>query len=91
MTKCVIRRHLLFLPVLLAAILLVSCESGQSPASDSGEAEEHTFAGRTITVVIGLDASAGGTTVGRLLANTSSKIWPVTQPSSSITCQARQR
>ncbi len=68
MTKRVIRRYLLFLPVLLAAILLVSCDSGQSPTSDSGEAEEHSFAGRTITVVIGLDASAGGTTVGRLLA-----------------------
>jgi tripartite-type tricarboxylate transporter receptor subunit TctC len=68
MIKSATKRHLLFLPVLLAAILLASCGSGEGPATPSGEAEEHSFAGQTITVVIGLDASAGGTTVGRLLA-----------------------
>ena len=68
MTKCVIRRYLLASLVLATAAFLASCNSGQGPASDSGEPEEHSFAGKTITVVIGLDASAGGTTVGRLLA-----------------------
>jgi len=68
MTKRVIKRHLFSLPALLVAGFLTSCNSGQSPGSGSGEPEEHSFAGRTITVVIGLDASAGGTTVGRLLA-----------------------
>ena len=68
MTKCVIRRCFPALQVILAALLIASCDSGQGPADGTGEAEEHSFAGKTITVVIGLDASAGGTTVGRLLA-----------------------
>jgi tripartite-type tricarboxylate transporter receptor subunit TctC len=68
MTKRVIRRFILALQVILAALLVASCDSGQGPADGAGEAEEHSFAGQTITVVIGLDASAGGTTVGRLLA-----------------------
>jgi hypothetical protein len=50
----------------LTCTVLASCGAGNSgsPAVDG----EHSFAGETITVVIGLDASAGGTTVGRLLA-----------------------
>jgi tripartite-type tricarboxylate transporter receptor subunit TctC len=57
-----------FLPGLLAVLFLASCSNEQAtggPASDTGE---HTFAGETITVVIGLDASAGGTTIGRFLS-----------------------
>lgn len=48
------------------AVFLVGCD-GSKDASDQ-PAEEFTFAGETITVVIGLDASAGGTTLGRLFA-----------------------
>jgi len=51
---------------LMVSALLVSCDAGES-GSTSGDSQ-HSFAGETITVVIGLDASAGGTTVGRLLA-----------------------
>ena len=54
--------------VVFACAILVSCDAG--PTGEGGAAVEgqHSFAGETITVVIGLDASAGGTTVGRLLA-----------------------
>jgi len=48
--------------ILVATFALAACDSSQT--SD----QPHTYAGETITVVIGLDASAGGTTVGRLLA-----------------------
>jgi len=60
--------YLRTLPVLLACISLMSCDAG--PAGEGSDVAEgqHSFAGETITVVIGLDASAGGTTVGRLLA-----------------------
>ena len=68
MIKSASKRHLFSLPVLLTAIFLTSCDSGQDRANSTGEPEQHSFAGKTITVVIGLDASAGGTTVGRLLA-----------------------
>jgi len=50
--------------VILCAAVLTSCHPGQSAAS----AGPHSFAGETITLVVGLDASAGGTTVARLLA-----------------------
>lgn len=61
-------RRLAILPA-LAAILLSACGGGGEPAEGgSGGPAAHTFSGRTITVVIGLDASAGGTTVGRLIA-----------------------
>lgn len=55
---------------LLVGVLLVSCDAGKGGSgSDSTSSDgPHSFAGETITVVIGLDASAGGTTVGRLLA-----------------------
>jgi len=45
---------------------LIACDG--SPQSADQPAEEFSFAGETITVVIGLDASAGGTTLGRLFA-----------------------
>lgn len=48
------------------AVILVAC--GNSNQSENQPAEEFSFAGETITVVIGLDASAGGTTLGRLFA-----------------------
>lgn len=56
------------LPVIVASIVLTACGSGQMGNSGSADGAEHSFAGETITVVIGLDPSAGGTTVGRLLA-----------------------
>ncbi len=64
-----LRRHLRHLvTVLLAGMFLASCNSGQNSDGSLDESGQHSFAGETITVVIGLDASAGGTTVGRLLA-----------------------
>ena len=57
-----------FFPFLLACLALVSCDAKQNAANDAATNEEHSFAGETITLVIGLDASAGGTTVGRVLA-----------------------
>ena len=68
MTRTILRRLLIVLPVLLTAIALAACNASQDKGGDSGQDGEHSFAGKTITVVIGLDASAGGTTVGRLLA-----------------------
>lgn len=48
--------------LLVAALALVACENSQTSEGP------HSYAGETVTVVIGLDASAGGTSVGRLLA-----------------------
>ena len=56
------------LPIVLASAVLLSCDAGNSDNDGSAVDGQHSFAGETITVVIGLDASAGGTTVGRLLA-----------------------
>jgi len=50
--------------VILCAAVLTACQ----PGPDAAPAGPRSFAGETITLVIGLDASAGGTTVGRLLA-----------------------
>ncbi len=63
MTRTIFRRYLTVLPVFLAAIALTSCNAGQDQGDGSGQDGEHSFAGKTVTVVIGLDASAGGTTV----------------------------
>lgn len=54
----------LLLPV--TVLLLTAC-GPQDPGGAAATAA-HTYADETITVVIGLDASAGGTTVGRLIA-----------------------
>ena len=59
MTDQTTRYHLLKLA--LAALLLTAV------APDTGLAAGY-YEGETITVVIGLDAAAGGSTVGRLLA-----------------------
>jgi len=56
------------LVALLLSALLVSCDAGEGGRDSTSTDGPHSFAGETITVVIGLDASAGGTTVGRLLA-----------------------
>ena len=54
--------------LVLACAVLTSCDASRTD-NESGAVEgQHSFAGETVTVVIGLDASAGGTTVGRLLA-----------------------
>ena len=52
----------------LAGILLLSCGADQTDTDKAPVSVQHSYAGETITIVIGLDASAGGTTVGRLLA-----------------------
>lgn len=48
--------------LLATALILAACDNSQT--SD----QPHDYSGETVTVVIGLDASAGGTSVGRLLA-----------------------
>ena len=53
--------------LILAGIFLAACENSSNGGGAAID-EPHSYAGQTITVVIGLDASAGGTTVGRLLA-----------------------
>jgi tripartite-type tricarboxylate transporter receptor subunit TctC len=68
MTIRSIKTHVLAAAVLLATVFLASCGASQDPGANLEADGEHSFAGKTITVVIGLDASAGGTTVGRLLA-----------------------
>lgn len=52
----------------MASMALAACdgESGMSGGTVSNE--PHTFAGETMTVIIGLDPSAGGSSVGRLIA-----------------------
>lgn len=64
-----IKNFMLHVCLTVIALTLVACdgsntESGQTAAGDAG----FSYAGKTITVVIGLDASAGGTTLGRLFA-----------------------
>ncbi len=68
MTNGTIKHFFRILPVVLASVILLSCDAGNSDNDGSAVDAQHSFAGETITVVIGLDASAGGTTVGRLLA-----------------------
>jgi len=68
MMKHVITRYLRILPAVLASAMIVSCSADNTGNGSSTVEGQHSFAGETITVVIGLDASAGGTTVGRLLA-----------------------
>ena len=68
MTIRSIKTRVLAAAVLLATVFLASCGASQDPGTSPEADGEHSFAGKTITVVIGLDASAGGTTVGRLLA-----------------------
>lgn len=53
---------------LLAAFLLAACGDNKSSTDANVDTGEHSYAGETVTVVIGLDPSAGGTTVGRLIA-----------------------
>ena len=68
MMKGTIKDGCRLLLILMVGVFLVSCDTGQTGDSNSSGNGPHSFAGETITVVIGLDASAGGTTVGRLLA-----------------------
>ena len=72
MMSCVIKRHFRIFVLCVIGISLVSCNASDSTNSSGGEGATadipHSYAGETVTVVIGLDASAGGTTVGRLLA-----------------------
>jgi tripartite-type tricarboxylate transporter receptor subunit TctC len=68
MLNCRIMHSFRIFPVVFACIILMSCDAGQTDDDGSAVDGQHSFAGETITMVIGLDASAGGTTVGRLLA-----------------------
>jgi len=68
MTKFTFTRYFHALPVLLTSIFLMSCNTDQTADASDAATGQHSFAGETITIIIGLDASAGGTTVGRLLA-----------------------
>lgn len=63
-----------FILTISLAIILGACDG--STQSTKQPAEEFSFAGETITVVIGLDASAGGTTLGRLFAKHLEKTLP---------------
>ena len=55
------------LSIVLIGVVLTACVPDATEQTSS-KSDQHSFAGETITVVIGLDPSAGGTTVGRLLA-----------------------
>jgi tripartite-type tricarboxylate transporter receptor subunit TctC len=68
MMNCTITHYFRFLPLVLTCAILASCDADHTDINSSAVDGKHSFAGETITVVIGLDASAGGTTVGRLLA-----------------------
>ncbi len=67
-TAGAIRRCMRVIGVLFAAWLVNACDADPSRVSGADASGEHSFAGQTITVIIGLDASAGGTTVGRLIS-----------------------
>jgi len=54
--------------IAIACSMLLACGADRADNDDTTAERQHSFAGETITLVIGLDASAGGTTVGRLLA-----------------------
>jgi len=54
--------------IIFFSVILTACGDSPSGTSDSTSDAPHSFAGETINVVIGLDASAGGTTLGRLFA-----------------------
>lgn len=72
MMSCVIKQHFRVFVLCVIGITLLACNASDTTNSNGGEAATadtpHSYAGETVTVVIGLDASAGGTTVGRLLA-----------------------
>jgi len=68
MMKRVFTPFFRILSAVLASAMLVSCSADNTDNDSSAVDSQHSFAGETITVVIGLDAAAGGTTVGRLLA-----------------------
>ena len=55
------------LSIVLIGVVLTACVPDATEQTSS-KSDQHSFAGETITIVIGLDPSAGGTTVGRLLA-----------------------
>ncbi len=55
------------LSIVLIGVVLTACVPDATEQTSS-KSDQHSFARETITVVIGLDPSAGGTTVGRLLA-----------------------
>ena len=67
MTRFKCQPHLNLVMYLLSGFLLASCGEKNSGGA-SVDATVHSYAGETVTVVIGLDPSAGGTTVGRLIA-----------------------
>ena len=68
MTKRTLTRSVGMLAAVITSTILMSCSTENASNDKLTVDYQHSFAGETITVVIGLDASAGGTTVGRLLA-----------------------
>lgn len=54
--------------IVLAGIVLTACDSESGMSGGATSNEPHTFAGETMTMIIGLDPSAGGSSVGRLIA-----------------------
>ena len=53
--------------ILTAGFSLTACGGGGGSGAATADGP-HSYAGDTITVIIGLDPSAGGSTVGRLIA-----------------------
>jgi len=70
MKSFAIKQYFRVFAIFTIAMTLVSCNASDTTNNAGIDVadEPHSYAGETITVVIGLDASAGGTTVGRLLA-----------------------
>jgi tripartite-type tricarboxylate transporter receptor subunit TctC len=68
MTKRTLTRYVGMLAAVITSTILMSCSADNAGNDNLNVDGQQSFAGETITVVIGLDASAGGTTVGRLLA-----------------------
>lgn len=67
--KQVISKSLLQLVFLaFAGFALAGCGGGTGNNASGATDGPHSYAGETITVIIGLDPSAGGSTVGRLIA-----------------------
>ena len=60
MMNCTITHYFRILPLVLTCVILASCDADHADNNSSAVDGKHSYAGETITVVIGLDASAGG-------------------------------
>jgi hypothetical protein len=67
--SCALKLGFRFIFLMTVCGLVLTACGKTAAVNESGSADApHSFAGQTISLIIGLDASAGGTTVGRLLA-----------------------